>query len=695
MLLTRLTSLSFILRGLLILIFASQTLYAAPIERGVVTEIPPSIYDIFPTATRIATKITVPNVTAVFQLNELIGYVFESDDFTNIIGFSGQSINLLIGIDPQGVLIRIKVLNHHEPIFLHGLGEQPMITFIEQFEGHSIKERFIIDARDTSNNLVSHIDGVTKATVSALVINDTIISSALGVARTMLDGFQPPSQHMLKPNHFVKYNFDQLVAGGYITHWQQQSLALISQFDFLKSRLEQFAHGGRLVDLYIAPLSVPMVGKNLLSHDEYQRLLDDIGPGNRALLIIDNGDYPFVNESFIAQTSPERFNVVQVGLPQDIRDIDFYSFLEPTFITTVPPYQRLMVLAIKGKSGFDLASEFEYQLGIDYNISFMSRHRHVLSQQVTLPSDLFIRNTVNVEDSEQLWRLIWRTRLTEIVLLCVYLTIVLMMFKYPDRVSKLFIVPIGQRILRVSSLSFCILFIGFYAQGQLSVVNVYTLLLSISMGFNLTVFLLDPMLFILWAFVFCCLFIWGRGVFCGWLCPFGALQEMLALIATKYRIKQWRVPVAIDRRSRWLKYLILVSLVASAFYQLALAEQLAEIEPFKTTITMNFARYWPFVIYSVVLLMLSIKIHKFYCRYLCPLGAGLAIIGAFPMVKWIRRRPECGNGCQLCQTKKCGVGAINDHGQINYQECIGCFECVVTINQPTICVVDKYSKKNQ
>jgi polyferredoxin len=134
-------------------------------------------------------------------------------------------------------------------------------------------------------------------------------------------------------------------------------------------------------------------------------------------------------------------------------------------------------------------------------------------------------------------------------------------------------------------------------------------------------------------------------------------------------------------------------LIGCSFYSLTLAEQLAEIEPFKTSITLNFVRYWPFVLYAILLLVLSLKIHKFYCRYLCPLGAAMAIIGRYPIFKWLRRRKECGSPCQLCRNKKCGIDAIKKDGAIDYGECIQCLECLITIESPQICVVDKYSKK--
>lgn len=663
-------------------------------EQGVATAIPYDIQQIFPSATRIGAPENKARVTPVFQLNELLGYVFESDDFTNIIGFSGQTVNLLIGIDPQGILVKLKVLNHHEPIFLHGLGERPMISFIKQFEGHSIKEHFIVDARDKRNQSVTHIDGVTKATVSALVINDTIIASALSVARTMLEGFAPLSSKSLKPNHYTEYNFKQLVETGYIKHWRLSLNDTLKQYPQLTDRLVEFENSQPLVDLYIAPLSIEMVGRNLLSQSEFNRLKENVGNDGNAFLVLDAGTYSFISEEFIAQTAPERFKIVQSGIPQDSRDIDFYSFLEPAFIAELPSHQRLMVLNIKGNSGFDLASEFEYHLNIDYNISFLTRNTLSLKMATTLPSDLFEVNEQASPKVVPLWQRIWHDRIWEIIVLLAYLILVLFVFSFPNFVAKRMVNnPADNQYLRSISLVFCLLFVGTYAQGQLSVVNIYTLLLSVTNGFDIYVFLLDPILFILWFFVFITVFIWGRGVFCGWLCPFGALQELVSRLASTFGIKQWKLDPALDARARVIKYVILIGLLLSAFYSLTLAERLAEVEPFKTAITMSFARYWPFAVYGIALLLLSLKIHKFYCRYVCPLGAGLALLGAFPLLKWITRRKECGSPCQLCKSKKCGINAIRPQGEINYRECVGCFDCVVTINDPSKCVIDKYAKK--
>ncbi len=106
-------------------------------------------------------------------------------------------------------------------------------------------------------------------------------------------------------------------------------------------------------------------------------------------------------------------------------------------------------------------------------------------------------------------------------------------------------------------------------------------------------------------------------MFCGWLCPFGALQELLNELARKLRVPQFQVPFAVHERLWAIKYIILLVLFGLSLESLALAEQAAEVEPFKTAITLGFDRQWWFVAYAVALLVVNLFTRKVYCRYLC------------------------------------------------------------------------------
>jgi len=190
---------------------------------------------------------------------------------------------------------------------------------------------------------------------------------------------------------------------------------------------------------------------------------------------------------------------------------------------------------------------------------------------------------------------------------------------------------------------------------------------------------------VLWAFTLVSLVFWGRGTFCGWLCPFGALQELAGEAARLLHIRQLRVPEGVDYWLRRLKYVVLIGILGAALHSTASAETAAEIEPFKTAITLNFVRHWPFVAYALALLTANLFVYKSFCRYLCPLGAALALGGKARTLNWIPRRKECGSPCKLC-TVRCRYGAIDQKGKVDYDECFQCLDCVSIYHDAKTCV---------
>lgn len=277
-------------------------------------------------------------------------------------------------------------------------------------------------------------------------------------------------------------------------------------------------------------------------------------------------------------------------------------------------------------------------------------------------------------DDEPIWRLVWRERHVHIALLSAGLLVLTAILVFQDWLACH---PTLLKRVRTGFLIYTLLFIGWYALGQLSVVNVFTFAHSIITEFNWSTFLADPMLFVLWAFVAVTLLLWGRGVYCGWLCPFGALQELIHIAAKRLGLKSVELPDAVHERLWAVKYVILLLLFGVSLQSLTDAERLAEVEPFKTAIVLHFQREWPFVAYALGLLALSAFNHKFYCRYLCALGAALTIPGKFRVFDWLRRRNECGQPCQIC-ANECEVRAIRPTGEINANECHYCLDCQVT-----------------
>jgi len=176
--------------------------------------------------------------------------------------------------------------------------------------------------------------------------------------------------------------------------------------------------------------------------------------------------------------------------------------------------------------------------------------------------------------------------------------------------------------IRLTVLAFVTGFIGWWGQGQLSIATPLGVMRGVAEGRSLEFLLYDPFSLFLWGAVLISFVYWGRGFFCGWLCPFGAMQEFAHHIGKKLGIKQIEVPDSLDAVLSKFKYVVLVILVATAFLAPAVNDKLIEVEPFKTAVTTFFVREWYYVAYAVGLLLLSMTLFKGFCRYVCPLEGG-------------------------------------------------------------------------
>jgi len=618
----------------------------------------------------------------------IAAYAFESKDFASIPGFSGTPFNLLVAIDPNGQFMDVRVLSHHEPVFLEGLGEKPLFAFAEQYKNLSLKQSIKIgtgqnkSGKETGANV--YIDGVSKATASVRILNQTLLAASLKVARAKLgysEGRDPDLIAKVRPDVFKPMDWAGLRKAG-----------LIRQATFKNSDIEQAFKGTAgeglddqalkqpqevFADLYVAHLSVPIVGKNLLSPDKWAYLQQRLDPGDHALLVLAKGRYPLMGEDFVRGTVPDRVSLLQQKLPIEIRDLDLDVPLN------LPPEladAQWMAVRVIAPAGLDPAQALNYELHVTRSkgMLFPELVTKSFGIKAELPHDY-----VEMPQSDQkTWHGIWLDRWVELLVLMGALAVLVWALREPP-----WLVAHAQRMawFRRGFLLFTLCFIGWYAQGQLSIVNLTAVVQAVLAGQGLGFFMYDPMTVVLWVFVAFTFFVWGRGTFCGWLCPFGALQELISQITQRLGVRWMRVPERWDTRLKKVKYVVLAGLLLSAAVSVTWTDRLVEIEPFKTSITLNFVRAWPFVLWAVATVLLSSFVYKGYCRYLCPLGAGMGVLGKLRRWDWIARRTECGQPCQRCRSD-CAYQAIDKQGAVDYDECFQCLDCVVIYESDSLCV---------
>jgi transcriptional regulator of nitric oxide reductase len=625
----------------------------------------------------------------------LVGYVFESIDLAPVPGFSGTPINLLIALDAKGSFMAVKVLSHHEPVFLEGLGDAALVRFVDQYQALSLQQHIRIgpggergrgsDHGNTPGGANVQIDGVSKATASVRIVNQSLLSAALVVARAKLGfaaGRSPDQLGHIKAELFQTLDFEALRRAGLVSvkRWNQRDIEAAFKgtpgegLDALALREPEALFS----EMLVAHLNVPSVGRNLLTPRAWRYLSDWLAPGDHAFLVATRGRYSFAGDNYVTGGVPELLTLEQGGLAMEIRDMDVDG--RPRLPDDwLGADARWHIVKVISQASLDPAAPLDFALGV------VRRKGQILAEKVRKDFALRVQLPAAwvepARGNEKNWHSIWTDRAGELVLLLTSLAGLAVLLSKPGWITR-----DAKRLerIRLGWGLYTLVFIGWLAQGQLSIVNLTALIHALLAGRSLDFFLYDPMTVLLWAFVAVSLVIWGRGTFCGWLCPFGALQEWIAQAARWARLPQLRLHSRNDARLKRIKYGVLALVVVMPVFSSVWTDRLVEIEPFKTSITLMFVRAWPFVAWVLALLVLNAFVYKAYCRYLCPLGAGLAVLGRLRQWAWLARRSECGQPCQTCR-HRCGYQAIEKSGAIDYAECFQCLDCVAILESDQLC----------
>ncbi len=618
---------------------------------------------------------------------DLWGYAFESVDLAPVPGFSGTPVDLLVVMNANGEFLDVALLSHHEPVFLGGVGEEPLVRFLGQYQGLSLKQNITIGSGTARASHVGgtnvYLDGIAKATASLRIINQSVLSAALKVARARLGfsgGRDPDLIAQVRTDLFEPQTWSQLLSGGLVRHLSVRNRDLEKAFAGGEGAgLDPLAlerPEDPFCDLYAAMATVPTAGRNLLTEAAWRLMNARIVPGDHVLLVMARGRCRIVSETFQRNTVPDLLSLKQSGLPVEMRDLDLDAPLRPS---GQPDLDQAMAFRVIFQAGLDPGEPMRLSVRVTRSKGIIYPER--FSRDLVLDYQVPERFLIPAASDQKTWVATWKERWPEIAVLVAALALLTVALARQWRlVSRAR--PLSW--FRPAFLAFTLLFVGWYAQGQLSIVNVVALLQAGLAWQSWAFFLYDPMTAILSGYVVATAVAWGRGTFCGWLCPFGALQEFAAMLARLARLRRRRLAPATDARLKWAKYAVLALILAAAVVSARWSDPLVEVEPFKTAITMHFRRSWPAVAWAAGTVLAGAVVYKAFCRYLCPLGAFLALLGRLRRWDWLARRIECGHPCQTCRSR-CEYQAIEAQGGIDYAECFQCMECVAIYHDDAQC----------
>ncbi len=722
-------------RGLIVVALLGSTVVAAaqPVAANLAQFLAGlAASEVVPGADRFGPVQSDPAVAPAYRGDALVGYAYLNSQQVDAVGYSGKPIHIVVGLDLEGTIVGAKLVAHSEPIVLIGIPEKRVVAYLAHFVGYN-PLRAAAEGRGPPQ-----ADIVSGATVTVLVMGESVVRSAVRVARalhlgTAAAGVQAATR-VIDPQAGTIADWPTLLREGAV-HRLRLTIGDVNKAfvatgnKAAAARPEPGAADETFIDLYAALVSQPAIGRSLLGDDEYASVVRMLAPGQQAILVAGDGLYSFKGSGYVRGGIFDRIELLQGAETIRFRDY-LHRRVGDLRAAGAPTLREIGVFVVPPGSEFDPAAPWRLQLLIQrpvgalekafvsFDLDYRLPERYTKTVPVpavapvtpaqphapaatpaqaaaTAAADAATQGAATAasaptqaavpsdEPHEPLWMRIWRSRVAALAMLGVMLGVLTLIFFFQD------VLVARERLfdrVRLVYLLATLFWLGWVAQAQLSVVNVLTFANALRSGFEWSQFLIDPLIFVLWCSVAAALLFWGRGPFCGWLCPFGALQELSNRAARLLKVPQLKMPWAIHERLWPIKYIVFLGLFGVSLGSLAWAELLAEIEPFKTAIVLRFVRQWWFVAFALALLAAGLFVERFFCRYLCPLGAALAIPGRMRMFDWLKRYRECGNPCMRC-FNECPVEAIHPEGHINPNECISCLHCQVLYRHDYKCPV--------
>ncbi len=638
-----------ILRNVVLLILLSTLPVSAALAQTATiktpwtTELQPEwLNQVMPEASFFSEKEGEPPVYRAYRDNptsgepELLGFVFLSADIPpEEVGYSAP-IAMLIGLNIDGSLSGIKILTYYES-FAYSRGDfvaDPV--FQAQFPGKSITDDF---------RLKRDIDGLSSATMTSFAISRGARNAARRVAASYLNFKEGDAEQRAwaanAKDQLQQLSWEQMLEQGIV---KQLNIPVLT---------------GAELQLTITYIGRPVLGEFFIGRDDYNRAERDssIRLGGREMILVAIGGSG-------ARLYRQHLLTLQQG-DEPSRPVQPRRFVtagnaDEGAIAGRADYAGAIVL----EENVDVTKPFtisyqpqgsEQSYSLDYQLEgvglALARNEAVLSEQDIEQAMLAEAGFITRLRHDPPWG---DTPWLKASLLLLIFTLVMLAFL---RKSS----P-----LRWTALTITLFYLGFFDGGFLSVSHITGAMLQ-----GPQIFLSNLPMLMLVTFTLITTLLWGR-VFCSSLCPFGALQDFITRFLPRRmlprRWQQLKVPQWLHDRALYIKYAILVLILGTALLQSNISI-FQYVEPFGTLFFFS-----PSVLLWTILIAIlcgCLLVERFYCRYLCPLGAALGLVALLSPFR-IERIPQC-NLCKVCE-HACPTGAIRS-AAIDFKECVRCDIC--------------------
>ncbi|MCH8811524.1 MAG: 4Fe-4S binding protein [Gemmatimonadetes bacterium] len=602
----------------------------------------------------------------------LVGYVFLTSDLPpEPYGYSG-TIEALVGMDLEGSITGIKVMRYRETLrrfrgdFLSARG------FQEQFTGKHIAEPFMV-GRDVA--------GITRATITVNALSRGIRNSARRVAEAYLRDEEPvllADRSTVGAGNAVaelaQMSWPQMISSGLVTEM------VIGTEDETGLQLS-FAYMGD-----------EAIGSILLGSRGYAVALDEAGgsPEEHHLMLLG------IDGSMLNWFRPEAFTVLQGAGVFPLSPDDVIVLGEPLEgkIGGQVQYVGIMLISRAVDVTEPFTIRYDVRLGMEpfsqeYSLpaGVLALIRERSAPSLTQPTATALQPASNPEDGPVLEPVDPESAPATPQSFSGGEDPLGLSFSLVEEETVLARMFTGVRWYRVGALLslFGLVMYAFFRKSTgvrwvaLGITLVYMgfvdgSFLSVShitSGLTLgpAVYLENITVLLVVGFTVVTTLLWGR-IFCGFMCPFGALQDFLE--AAVPRRFQFKMPRKIHERALYIKYGILALILGLALVW-ADGSVMQYFEPFGTVFYLSPSLLlWAIAIGTLVV---SAIVPRFYCRYACPLGAALGLASLLSPFR-IGRVEQC-DVCKVCE-QSCPTGAIKGPS-IDFKECVRCNICEIKL----------------
>ncbi|MEK9842570.1 FMN-binding protein, partial [Thalassospira sp.] len=429
-------------------------------------------------------------VAPVLKNGDQIGWAFITSDFVGTTGYSGKPIHVMVAVDSKARIIGVKLVKHSEPIVLIGIPEERIASLTEGYVGFDL----VAATKDADHEL----NIISGATVTIMVIDDSILRSGIKVARMLklggLSAPEPSNTQQLKINTDATAPEDwfTLVGDGTVRRMSldvgqvNDAFAAMDDPRALERPIEAPAEE-TFIDMYVSLVSIPAIGRAALGERGYNNLKAWLKDGEEAILVTARGQYSFKGSGYVRGGLFDRIQLIQGDMSVRFRDRN-HRRVGDIMADGAPEFKEMDLFKIPASSNFDPTQPWRLELLVHRDVGAIERlyttfdigwqpPANYLTKVVPPTPEADNATKASFATDEQaaktaLWQRIWRDKTVEIVVLSIMLLVLTAAFFFQGFLTR------SARFtfwFRISFLTVTLVFLGWYANAQLSVVNLMAL----------------------------------------------------------------------------------------------------------------------------------------------------------------------------------------------------------------------------